>query len=156
MISLKRAYEIIDMVNKLKEEHGTNDPGAICKELNIKIRKISLNPEPMKAYTLKIEGKPHISINTKFTLKSQKVLCAHELGHAQLHDQKYYNYYGGENTVEEHEAHLFAVALLFNQEDFDVPIYKMSSSELKYILDSNLKLNPYNWHEYGYYPSISY
>lgn len=140
------ASEIIQYVKNLKVECcSSNDPGKVCEVLNIPIRKITLNPNIYPAYTTNINGKAIISLNTKYTLSSQLVLCAHELAHALLHNDNYYNGFDGENMQQEYEANLFAVAFIFSEEQYDefiVPLNKMSNFELKSILDYNIKLNP--------------
>lgn len=147
-----RADKIIEFAKFIKDKfNGIYDPGYICAETGIKIRKINLNPNVYKAYTTNINGKPIISLNAKFTMKSQMVLCAHELGHALLHVDNYFNGFDGENSQQEYEANLFAVALLFNEDEFNVPLSSLSNYELKCVLDSNIKLNPNNELEYRYY-----
>lgn len=142
-----RAEYIINLVKELREELGDiylNNPIKVCTVKNIAIRKITLNPKIYPAYTTNIFGNPTISLNENYTLLSQKVLCAHELGHALLHSDNCYNGFDGENIQQEYEANLFAVALLFTEDQYDsfcVPLEKMSNFELKYILDSNIKLN---------------
>ena len=68
-------------------------------------------------------------------------LCAHELGHALLHDDGI-NHFATTSknafTNIEYEANLFAVALLFDENDFNVPLVSMSNYTLKSILDYNI------------------
>lgn len=137
----EKAINIVNMVNKLKIDNGTNDPFIICEKLNYKISDFNLNPNVYKAYTLEnSHGEPCIYLNVNYSNKSKRILCAHELGHAILHEHNYYNCFGDSDPKKEYESDLFAVALLFNDDDFITPIHKLSSTELRYILDSNLKL----------------
>lgn len=135
-----RNFEIIRYANKLKSYYYTKDPFELCKLLNLSIKKIHLNPNIYKAYTTNPFGKPIISINAKFTEKSQRILCAHELGHALLHCDSFCNEFDGNDFSKEYEANLFAVALLFNENQFDIPISKMSNYMLQEILNYNIKL----------------
>ena len=109
--------------------------------LNIKINYINLKPNVYPAYTVNISDKKVININKNFTSKSQKVLCAHELGHALMHNDKLINQFKDEhNGNYEFEANLFAVALLFNEEDFNIKFNKLDNYILQGILDSNIEL----------------
>jgi len=153
-----KAEKIINLVRLIRrklEFENLNDPGIICRILDIPIRQITLNPKVYPAYTTNINGRPVISINVHYTMFSQLVLCAHELGHALLHKDNYYNGFDGEDPQQEYEANLFAVAFLFPEEKyelFDTPLEKMSNAELKCILDANIKLNEKGKLDYRYYP----
>lgn len=131
--------EIIQLAKKLKKKYG-NDPIEICNKINIIIRHIKLKPDVYQAYTITPFGKPIINLNEHFTNLSQKVLCAHELGHALMHKDKLINEFNDNNEIYEYEANLFAVALLFNEDDFDIELKKMDNYLLKGLLDMNIKL----------------
>ncbi|OSB16727.1 ImmA/IrrE family metallo-endopeptidase [Clostridium sporogenes] len=134
------AEEIIWLAQNIKNKHG-KDPIKICTKLGMKINYINLKPNLYPAYTLRIGELPIINLNEHFTLKSQCVLCAHELGHALMHDEKLLNQFGDEhNGIEEFEANLFAVALLFEQDDLNIDISNMDDYLLKGLLDMNIKL----------------
>ncbi len=133
-------HEIIKLAKTIKQRYGTN-PIEICEKMNIKIKYISLKPNIYPAYTLKIDEKSIISLNTHFTKTSQNVLCAHELGHALMHNDKLINEFNDNNNgIYEYEANLFAVALLFNESNFNLEFHKMDNYLLKSILDMNIKL----------------
>ena len=95
--------------------------------------------------SLKMDGYPTIiSINDNFTEFSKKVLCAHELGHALLHEN-YVNHFATTSrnitTNVELEANLFAIALLTDDDInnyINIPIEKMNNYLLKTILDYNI------------------
>lgn len=133
--------EIVELAEKIKKLYGT-DPIKICKELGININYINLNPKIYQAYTICVSDKPVININKHFSVTSQKILCAHELGHALMHTGKnIINQFNDEtNGICEYEANLFAVALLFSNDMFDIDIIKMNNYLLKGILDFNIKL----------------
>lgn len=129
--------KIIQLAQNIKNKYG-NDLIKICDELGIKINYIHLKTKIYPAYTVKINKKPIINLNEHFTLKSQNILCAHELGHVLMHD-KLLNQFGDEhNGVEEYEANLFAVALLFNPNDLELNL--MDNYLLKGLLDMNIEL----------------
>ena len=71
-------------------------------------------------------------------MTSRKVLCAHELGHAVL-NHPFKSSYKDSNLKNEYEANLFAVALLFDDDLFNMPIIDMSNYVLETILDKNIK-----------------
>ena len=83
-------------------------------------------------------------INDRFDIPAKTVLCAHELGHALLHNDLI-NHYDlttkTKGTSVEYEANLFAVSLLFDDDDFIIPIESMSGYILKLILDYNINPN---------------
>ncbi|MBE6066129.1 MAG: ImmA/IrrE family metallo-endopeptidase [Clostridium lundense] len=136
-----RQEEIIRLAQSTKERFNTIDTFKICKELDISISFTKLKPNIYPAYILRIGKTPAIVLNENFTLTSQKVLCAHELGHALMHKDKIMNQFNdNHNGIYEYEANLFAVALLFNQEDLCVDICKMDNCLLKSLLNNNIHL----------------
>ena len=84
-----------------------------------------------------------VRVHTEF---SKKVLCAHELGHALLHEDCLNHFAVTSKNVSsnvEKEANLFAIALL---SDYDIdtklsmPLENMNNYLLKSIMDYNLQL----------------
>lgn len=142
-----KAEEIITYARNLKERCGTNDPYAIAEKLGIVVLHRECSIKDFTAQAVKMEGYPTIiSINNRYTEYSQKVLCAHELGHAIFHENCVNHFAVTERNVSanlEWEANLFAVALLA-ADDIDemltLPLAKMNNYVLKSILDYNLKL----------------
>lgn len=136
-----RTQNIIELANRIKNSLGTKNPFEIAEYYDIRILFRESNIKDFKAQTLAIEGYPTIiSINDKYTDTAKMMLCAHELGHALLH--KGINYFNvtEENikTNVEYEANLFAVALLFEQEQLSMRLDKMANSTLKSLLDYNI------------------
>ena len=137
-----RTEEILGLVKGLIETWKTNDPYEIAKIYGIKVMTRSLNLKSYKAQTIKMQQYPAIiSINGAYSPLSQKVLCAHELGHALLHEEAV-NHFDvtrqNMNTDVEYEANLFAVALLIDESKLRIPLKKMSQIELKAIMDYNI------------------
>ena len=69
-------------------------------------------------------------------------MCAHELGHALLHDELVNHFDVTRNNMNnnvEYEANLFAVALLADESQLCVPFNKLSNAALKAIMDYNIK-----------------
>lgn len=147
-----RGIDIINLAKKMRNEiNGSNDPGLYCQKNGIVIRKTELNPNVYPAFTTNINGVPIITLNARYSLKSQFVMCAHELGHAVLHKDNYYNGFGDNNPTMEYEANLFAVAFLFDEEHLDVKLEHMSNSELESLLKFNISLLPNGQSDYRYY-----
>lgn len=140
------ANDIISLAGDIKSSWHTNDPYKIAEHLGIVILHRETCIKGFTAQTIKFDGYPAIiSINDAYTDFSKKVLCAHELGHALLHENCV-NHFAitGTNVASnvEWEANLFAVALLTSR-DMDrhltMPLASMNNYLLKSILDYNLK-----------------
>lgn len=141
-----KAKDIIALARDIKTSWHTNDPYEIAKHLGITVldRKVSI--KGFTAQTIKINGYPTIiSINDAYTDFSKKVLCAHELGHALLHENCVNHFAVTSKNIStnvEQEANLFAVALLTNKnidKDLLLPLANMNSYMLKSIIEYNLK-----------------
>lgn len=138
--------DIINFARSFKTYWHTNNPYEIAKKLGIEVIHQQSGIKDFTAQTIKIDGYPTIiSINDAYTPYSKKILCAHELGHALLH-QNSVNHFAvtGNNaqTSLELEANLFAVALL-TDENFDrllvMPLERLNNYLLKVIMDYNLE-----------------
>lgn len=133
-----RIDEIIKLAKHIKVTYGSN-PIDIANKIGVRVGYTNLNPKVYPAYTIN-SGKPMIILNNYFSNKSKNILAAHELGHALLHTDNYYNGFGdNRNSNEEFEANLFAVTLLFNEDDFNVKFKNLSNYELKGLLDLNIE-----------------
>ena len=136
------ANEIISLARNLKKYYSTDDPFVIAEAFGIRVLPRFKGVKDFKAHTIKIEGYPTIiNINGKLSAVSQKVLCAHELGHALMHEETINHFditRANLATNAEYEANLFAVALLFDEKKFNVPLERMSGSVLKSIMDYNI------------------
>ena len=81
------ANDIIALARDMKTSWKTNDPYKIAERLGIVVLHRKNCIKGFTAQTVKMEGYPTIiSINDTYSEFSQKVLCAHELGHALLHE----------------------------------------------------------------------
>ena len=139
-----KAEDILKLVREIKKNWHTNDPFEIAEKLGIRVLVRPVHVSGFKAQTIQMEGYPTIiSINSMYAPYSQKVLCAHELGHAILHKGK-----GTVNHFDitarnlhsniEYEADLFALALLADERDFNMLFIEMSSTVIKSVLDYNI------------------
>jgi len=137
-----KTQQIVAYARDLRKQYNTNDPYKLAEIFGIRVLERKLC-KSVKAQTLKVKGYPTIiSINEAYTALSKKVLCAHELGHALLH-QEFINHFNiteeNVNTTVEFEANMFAVALLCDDEQFIMPVSDMENVLLKSILDYNIK-----------------
>lgn len=82
-----RTNDIIRFAHELKAEFNTDNPFTLAQHYGFRICLTSGNPDVFKAYTVKLDGYPTIiSINQAFSRTGKVFLCAHELGHALLHN----------------------------------------------------------------------
>ena len=141
-----KAKDIIALARDIKTSWHTNDPYEIAKHLGITVLDRKASFKGFTAQTIKISGYPTvISINDAYTDFSKKVLFAHELGHALLHENCVNHFAVTSKNIStnvEQEANLFAIALLSNKnidKDLPLPLANMNSYMLKSIIEYNLK-----------------
>ncbi len=139
-MSNKRTDEIIRFAKDIRRNWG-KDALKIAEHLGMQV--LFTPGERAGAYIIKANGYPTIiSIVGCDSSKGRQVLCAHELGHALLHEAGVNRFDGTYDTIVndiEYEANLFAVALLFDDQKFNMPLERMSNYVLKSVLDYNLK-----------------
>ena len=136
----QRTEEIIAFARDVRNKWGRN-PLDIAKRMGIKV--IYVDGDTPGAQIIKAEKYPTIiSIVGCKNPKGRQVLCAHELGHAFLHDEGVNRFDGTYETIVndiEYEANLFAVAFFFDDWQFNMPIANMSNYVLKRVLDYNVQ-----------------
>lgn len=109
-------------VKNLEKKYGTRDPYKLCKRLKINI--IYMDLGEIKGIYKKVVTNKFIVINEKLDRFCQKVVLAHELGHAILHHSKEiqalkdYDLFPQFSNQIEVEANTFAAELLID-DDFD-------------------------------------
>lgn len=117
MASTKRIIELVELIQKKTD---SRDPFEICRQLGINIKFHNLGS--IKAYCFCQSRIKSIVINENADEHTAKLLCAHELGHALLHEQILKNVHVhkstlfDETTPTEHEANLFAAELLISDD----------------------------------------
>lgn len=138
-----RKESIIRYVDVIKNTVGSSDPIDIANYFEYKVSYLEdEQKEVLTAKTTKYKNKNIILINKAYPIRGRMVLCAHELGHIILkHDihKPGSGRFDGSNYQNEYEANLFAVALLFDQNDFNMKFSEMSYYTLKSIIDCNLE-----------------
>lgn len=115
---------VLDLTNKYK----TNDPFELAAFKNVEVIPFNLHPEIKGFYKYDKRNK-YIFINNNLDEPSQKFVCAHELGHSQLHPRVNTPFLRGNTYFSvdkiEVEANTFAVELLL--QDQNLYEYKDSS-----------------------------
>ena len=132
--------EIMEFARDIRRNWGRN-PFRIAEICGIKVTES--DAKVPSGTTICMPGYPTIiSIFGARTEAARRVLCAHELGHALLHSEKTINRFNGTSDgVQsrcEYEANLFAVMLLFDENEFNRPVSDMDNWMLKAVLDYNL------------------
>ncbi len=129
---------IIMYAKVLKNSFQTTDAVEIARKLQYDVGFVNTGTQYLKANTYKFEsGLKVILINANYDEVSRNVLCAHELGHAVFNHANKSNF-KDTNLVNEYTVNLFAVALLFDEADFNMPLSEMSNYTLQCILDANI------------------
>ena len=116
---------IVSKTEKLIKKYGSRDPYVICAALGIRIRRIDLK-QKIKGYYFYQSRIRSIVIDESLPDALSKILVAHELGHAVLHNDlamlKGFTEleiplsYDKEDSPER-EANLFAAELLIDDND---------------------------------------
>jgi len=110
-----RREPIKQLAIKLIKKHATNDPFAIASNKNILVRKVDLG-ESVRGFYMYRQRTKVIHINCNLNYHEQRIVCAHELGHAMLHPESNFMFlsshtYCNMNKLET-QANLFCVHLL--------------------------------------------
>lgn len=104
-------------VSELVERFGTRNPYEIAEKLGLHIQEGPLGK--IFGCHLDIAGHKFIYVNNDAPRNIQKIVVAHELGHAVLHQEDYYFFTWGDGFYRnkaEIEAHTFAAELLVSDD----------------------------------------
>lgn len=114
---MKTAEHIIETVDKLVRKYHTRDPYELCQLLGIKIHYYDLQKK-LKGFFYYQSRQKNIVIDHNVNGILERILVAHELGHAVLHT-KIAMMHGfqemevfDDRSIEENEANFFAAELL--------------------------------------------
>jgi len=80
-----KSMNIPSIVKALTNEFNTNDPFQLAASLGVKVLKLPLGN--LKGFYKCIEQIKFIFINSNLKDDEQKIVCAHELGHAIMHSK---------------------------------------------------------------------
>lgn len=113
---------IIRVVDELKKKYGTNDPYELCDRLGIRIRRKDLKKK-LKGFFYYQSRIPNIVIDSNVNEVLERILIAHELGHAILHKEiammkGFQEMEVFDSTaITENEANLFSAELILEDKD---------------------------------------
>ena len=113
---------IRECIDNLQKKYLTTNPYELASLLNIKVILFNLHEEINGYYKYDRRNK-YIVINNNLSQEMQKVVCAHELGHAILHT-RHNTPFMRQNTFFsvdriEVEANYFATHLLLYNQEFE-------------------------------------
>ena len=113
---------IKNKTNQLKKKYNTECPYEIANYLKIHVMQHDLHPE-INGYYKYDRRNQYIVINDNLDEHKQKVVCAHELGHAVLHKHVNTPFMRNNTFLSvskiEREANWFAAELLIPDESFN-------------------------------------
>ena len=112
---------IVRRAQSLAKKYGTRDPFEIAERLGVEILTVS-SLKQLKGFYRVIQRNRFIFLNEKNSPQMNRIVCAHELGHDQLHRefaasnalQEFMLY--DMNSIQEYEANVFAANLLLEDE----------------------------------------
>ena len=118
---MRTAIHVAEAVEKLTKKYGTRDPHELCALLGIKIHYIDMQKK-LKGFFYYQSRQKNIVIDSNVNEVLERILIAHELGHAVLHTkiammrgfQEMEVLDGG--SKEEDEANFFAAELLLEDD----------------------------------------
>lgn len=126
---------------------GTRDPFCIAKELGIEVI-LCDNFGPLKGMYRVIKRNRFIFINQNLSEKMQRIVCAHELGHDQLHRslakgnvlQEFMLY--DMTTKPEYEANIVAAEILLDTDEVLGYVYQYgyTTEQIAQTMDSDITL----------------
>ncbi|MBR4636784.1 MAG: ImmA/IrrE family metallo-endopeptidase [Clostridia bacterium] len=150
------AYDkIVRSVAKIKAKCGETDPFSLCSLLGIPVcySPMGSSRDAIKGFFIKSNRIKVITVNSDLPYMIQRIITAHELGHAMLHaDSGMHAFHElalfDESSRCEKEANLFASELLISDDDFfgaldDGQAFSQAASSLNVpieLLDYKVKL----------------
>lgn len=144
--------------NRIIKKYRTRNPFAIAEALNIEVLYFDLGN--LKGFYKKDGHNRFIVINENLDDPLKKIVCAHELGHDQLHRHLAKHNYLKEfmlydmKSKPEYEANMFAAELLLDDEEVN-DILQMEydffqSAKYLYVDENLLSIKMYSMNERGY------
>ena len=112
-------------VDAIKTEYNESDPFTLCRDLDILVLKQPMghSDDSCKGFFLTCDNIKSITVNCDLSPNMQRIIAAHELGHAILHYDKSglstfhdFNLFDSASIME-YEANIFAADLLISDEE---------------------------------------
>lgn len=112
--------DVDKIADGLVKKYGTASPFELCDYLGIAVLYQDL-PKSVNGFFVKIIKNFAVVINTSLDDDNRRLVCAHELGHILMHSETNYISLSSRTSLctsrYEHEADMFAVALLLKDCD---------------------------------------
>lgn len=115
---------VCDAVTALRKKTDLTNPEKLCAALGILLlaRPLGKEPDAIKGFYYMNRRVKTITVNSDLPEVIQRIIIAHEIGHAQLHASKGITQFHDvgmfdESSAMEKEANLFAAELLLKDED---------------------------------------
>lgn len=116
--------EICESVQSLKKKYDESDPIQLCKAMGIILlfQPMGKHEGAIKGFYMKCKRIPTITVNCDLPETIQKIIIAHELGHAAIHAGSGVHTFHDialfdQATEMEREANLFAAECILEDED---------------------------------------
>lgn len=116
--------DVCEAAEKLKKKYDETDPFRLCELMGIILIPQSLGtaPDAVKGFYFEHRRIKTITVNSDLPAVIQRIILAHELGHASLHRTKTVHAFHDvwlfdECSAMEREANLFAAEYLLDDED---------------------------------------
>lgn len=137
-----RKLEILNILDEVRNTCHTDDPFEIANHYEIEIYPLDIHANNIFANTYYRGGANGekircIVLNNRFDEETKRVLCAHELGHCLL-GHPFKREYKDKDIKLEYEANLFAVGLLFEQDELPFNILDMTNYALDTVLNRKI------------------
>ena len=158
---------ICKSVQKLKKQYGENDPFRLCRAMGIILlmQPLGIHTTAIKGFYMKCKRIRSITVNSDLPKAVQRIIIAHELGHATIHQEEGIHAFHEITLFDrtsglEREANLFAAELLLDDHAVLDALRQSStffhaSSELMVpaeILDFKLRLMKWKGYELAQIP----
>lgn len=137
---------IYNRAMKLVRRYDTREPLSMAEAMGIRVRYADLGH--LKGLYTVLRRNRFIVLNENLSPRMTRLVCAHELGHDQLHRalakdallQEFVLY--NMDTQPEYEANLFAADLLLPDEEVldYVYHYRYSADQIAHMMDSDINL----------------
>lgn len=116
--------EITESVKALKRRYGESDPFRLCRAMDIKLlyQAMGTHPHAVKGFFLEYKRISTITVNSDLPKNIQRIIVAHELGHACNHRNSgihaFHELALFDHTSQmEKDANLFAAELLLDDHE---------------------------------------
>ncbi len=113
---------IEELVDQLKEKYGTGDPDSLARALGVHIYERE-DFSRLLGMSARVEGRSCIFLNAGMESQERRIVLAHELGHALLHEEEegisgivQFTLFNS-NDRTEYEANVFAAHLLLDEKE---------------------------------------